>query len=217
MDVAAEFFRWEIATAVAGAFLGIDPFDQPNVQESKDLTKHFIEEFKKSGKLPEDPPKFDSAGIAVYATNGLSQSTSLEIALKTLLSEVKPGDYVALLAYLKRDSENVHKLQVIRHAILKATKAATTVGFGPRFLHSTGQLHKGGGNNGVFIQITADDPKDLPIPGETYSYSILKDAQALGDYSALKNKGRRLLRIHLHNPAQGLTKLEDVFTHLNHN
>lgn len=217
LDIAGEFFRWEFATAVAGAFMGIDPFDQPNVQESKDLTKYYIEEFRKNGKLPTEPPRFESSGIEVYATNGLSQSTSLEVALQILLSEIKPGDYVALLAYLKRDDENWQKLQAIRHAILRATKAATTVGFGPRFLHSTGQLHKGGGNNGIFIQITADDSKDLAIPGEPYSYSILKEAQALGDYSALKNHGRRMLRIHLHDREKGLTTLESVFTKLNHN
>jgi len=209
-DIAAEFFRWEFATAVAGAFLSIDAFDQPNVQESKDLTKQFLERYKSEGHLSQESPLVESDGITVYGHNGFHPQ-SLEEALRNLLSEIRPGDYVALLAYLTRNPKHEAVLQAIRTAILASKKVATTIGFGPRFLHSTGQLHKGGANNGVFIQITADDKKDLPIPHEPYTYGILKEAQALGDLTALNNKGRRVLRIHLKDPDRDLVKLKDLF------
>jgi transaldolase/glucose-6-phosphate isomerase len=218
-DITAEFFRWEIATAVAGKFLGINPFDQPNVQEAKDLTKSYIEAFKKDGALKGDAPKFETPDMTVFSTNGHTDvpsaaQPSLEASLSKLIKDVHPGDYVAILAYLRRDAANLAKLQAIRSAIQKLTRAATTVGFGPRFLHSTGQLHKGGANNGVFLQITANDPKDVPIPGEPFTYHVLKDAQALGDYAALKNRGRRVLRIHLAHPDKGLSLLGKTIQHI---
>lgn len=210
-DVASQLFLWEISTAVSGAFLEIDPFDQPNVQESKDFTKSYIDTFKKTGSLPVEPPRFETKEMKVFSTNGIGNKSSVESALDTLLKEVQPGDYVAILAYLRRDSANFARLQSIRRLVQKATRAATTVGFGPRFLHSTGQLHKGGANNGVFLQITSDDPKDLPIPGEPFGFHVLKEAQALGDYNALKSRGRRVLRIHLHDPQKGLANLDRLF------
>lgn len=209
-SIPAEFFRWEFATAVAGGLMGIDPFDQPNVQESKDLTKQFLEQFKSQGKLSSDQPTLQEQGVSAFAFNGGRQAGSLEELIHNLLGDVRAGDYVALLAYLERNPKHEQALQQIRDAIHKSKKVATTVGFGPRFLHSTGQLHKGGDNSGVFLQITADDKKDLPIPGEPYTYSVLKEAQALGDLSALTNKHRRAVRIHLHDADKGLALLRNI-------
>ncbi len=209
-DIAGEFFRWEFATAIASAALGIDAFDQPNVQESKDLTKNFLDQFKSEGHLSLAKPILTENGLAVYASNGQSQASTVENLLRGLLNNTKAGDYVALLAYLERNPLHEKILQEIREAILKSKHVATTIGFGPRFLHSTGQLHKGGDNNGVFLQITADDKKDVPIPGESYGYSVLKEAQALGDLSALVNKHRRAIRIHLTDAEEGLIELRDL-------
>lgn len=209
-QIAGEFFRWEFATAVAGALLGIDAFDQPNVQESKDLTKKFLEEFKARGSLNEGQPIFKENGISVYATNGQSHGSNVEDLLRGLLTTLKAGDYVALLAYLERNGAHEKVLQEIRSAIQATKHVATTLGFGPRFLHSTGQLHKGGDNSGIFLQITAHDKKDVPIPGQSYGYSILKEAQALGDLSALTNKHRRAIRIHLDDAENGLIRLKEI-------
>jgi len=209
--IAAEFFRWEIATAYTGAALGIDAFDQPNVQESKDLTKEFLEQYRAKGSLSSSAPSIEEDGIAAYVTNGFDKDGSIESLLRSVMGEVKPGDYVALLAYLTRNQKNDAILAELRREIQKAKKVATTVGFGPRFLHSTGQLHKGGDDSGVFIQITAKDPKDVAIPGEPYGFSVLKEAQALGDLSALVNKHRRAVRLHLTDTAKGLVRLRDIF------
>ena len=209
--IAAEFFRWEIATAYAGAALGIDAFDQPNVQESKDLTKQYLEQFRAKGSLSSASPAIEEDGISAYVTNGFGKSTSIEALLRSVMGEVKPGDYVALLAYLTRNQKNDAILAELRKEIQTSKKVATTVGFGPRFLHSTGQLHKGGDDSGVFIQITATDPKDLAIPGEPYGFSVLKEAQALGDLSALVNKHRRAVRLHLNDTSKGLARLRDIF------
>jgi len=215
-DIAAEFFLWEFATAVAGALLGIDAFDQPNVQESKDLTKEFLEQYRTTGRLSTDKPAFEEDGLQVFITNGM-RGNSLKEVLTSLLAHVTATDYVALLAYLTRNGSHEKILQAIRAKIQAAKKVATTVGFGPRFLHSTGQLHKGGADNGVFLQITADDKKDLPIPGEPYTFGVLKEAQALGDLSALKNKHRRAIRINLKDTEKGLIKLKDVFDKITQN
>lgn len=216
-DITAEFFRWEFATAVAGAFLGIDPFDQPNVQESKDLTKQYLDQFKTQGHLEFQQPAFESDGIAIFVSNGGPKGQSVEEQLRLALSDLKAGDYVALLAYITRNPEHEKILQAIREQVLKTKHVATTVGFGPRFLHSTGQLHKGGDDSGIFFQITADDKKDLPIPGEPYTYSVLKEAQALGDLSALVNKHRRAVRIHLKDTRKGLATLRSLFTKITTN
>lgn len=206
-DIGQEFFRWEIATAIASAALGIDAFDQPNVQESKDLTKYFLEKYASEGKLPQDRPVAQEPGLAVFAEEGAISRGSTEDALRSLFRQVKPGDYIALLAYIERNAANEAALQSIRESLSAATNAAVTVGFGPRFLHSTGQLHKGGGDNGVFLQITADDRADLPVPGQPYTFSVLKEAQALGDLSALKNKKRRMARVHLSDVKKALALL----------
>ncbi len=199
LDLGEEFFRWEVATATAGALLGIDPFDQPNVQESKDNTKSLLAEYRTQGKLPEEKPLLESDGLKVYgdaATLGAAAS-SVGGVLTAFLNQARPGDYVALMAYLQPTPEHTVALQSLRLSLRDSSCLATTLGYGPRFLHSTGQLHKGGANNGLFIQITADDARDLPIPGEPYTFGVLKQAQALGDLRSLVSKQRRVLRLHL--------------------
>ncbi|MDQ1639134.1 MAG: transaldolase / glucose-6-phosphate isomerase [Pyrinomonadaceae bacterium] len=198
-DLGAEFFIWEMATAFAGWRLGINPFDQPNVQESKDATKALLEKYKSDGKLPEQKVSVTDGQLTVYAGGevGASSGGSVQEALRAHCAQIKPGDYVALLAYLEETPEHSESLQEIRLSVREATQAATTMGYGPRFLHSTGQLHKGGPDSGVFIQITAPDKVDFPIPGEPYTFSVLKDAQALGDFQSLIAHGRRAIRVDL--------------------
>jgi hypothetical protein len=200
-DLGAEFFRWEFATAVAGAVIGINPFDQPNVQESKDNTRRLLDEFKANGRLPEGSPLFTDGAIRLYgdeASGGaLAGARSLAEALRAHLNRIRPRDYVALTAYLQTTPAHAEVLGQIRSHIRDRFRVATTLGYGPRFLHSTGQLHKGGGDNGVFLQFTADDPVDLPIPGEPHSFGVMKAAQALGDLQSLQSRKRRALRIHV--------------------
>jgi len=197
LAIGAEFFRWEYAIAVAGAILGINVFDQPNVQEAKDLTRKVLSE----GNPPAVGEGIRWAG---------QQGATLEAAIQTLLGQVRAGDYVALLAFIAPSAEHERALNAIRLAIRDKYRVATTVGYGPRYLHSTGQLHKGGPNTGVFLQLVGDDPVDLPIPGETFSFGVLKQAQALGDFQALRNHGRRVLRIQARDVAQGLVKIGNV-------
>jgi transaldolase/glucose-6-phosphate isomerase len=197
LALGAEFFRWEYAVAVAGAILGINVFDQPNVQEAKDLTKKV---------LSEGNPPTVGEGIRWAGQSG----ATLEAAIQALLSQVRKGDYVALLAYIAPDAEHDRALNAIRLAIRDRYRVATTVGYGPRYLHSTGQLHKGGPNTGVFLELVGDDPNDLPIPGEAFSFGVLKQAQALGDFQALRNHGRRVLRIQVRDVAQGLMKIAQI-------
>ncbi|HYL81156.1 MAG TPA: hypothetical protein VEU07_10120, partial [Candidatus Acidoferrum sp.] len=200
-DLGTEFFRWEFATAVAGLVLGVNPFDQPNVQESKDNTKRLLGEFKAKGKLPEDDPILAEGPISLYgdqaSAGALRGSKGLEDALRTHLARIKAGDYVALTAYLQATPGHAKALGTIRRRIRDRYRVATTLGYGPRFLHSTGQLHKGGGDNGVFLQFTADNPVDLPIPGEPHTFGVMKAAQALGDLQSLQSRKRRALRIHI--------------------
>lgn len=205
----AEFFRWEFATAVLGACLGINPFDEPNVQESKDMTNAVL-----SG-LPPNPtvdalpePKPDTSGEGVSAVAG-NASANPAAALAGFLNQVHAGDYLAIMAYLPNDEATNQALARLRVALRDTMKVATTVGFGPRFLHSTGQFHKGGPGSGAFIQITGDDPEDMPVPDAPYSFGVLKRAQALGDFQALQNHGRRVLRLHLHGgPSDRLAALD---------
>ncbi|HEX9870939.1 MAG TPA: transaldolase, partial [Candidatus Tectomicrobia bacterium] len=204
LDLGQEFFRWEIATAVAGALLEIDPFDEPNVQESKDQTHRLLAAWRAAGIWPQQTLVFRENGISLYADaetlsvlNRRSPQPSLAGYLAAHLSQAQSGDYLALMAYLQRSAEHHATLQAMRVRLRERLRVATTLGYGPRFLHSTGQLHKGGANNGLFIQLTADDRDDLAIPGEPYTFSTLKQAQALGDFQALRNKGRRVIRVHL--------------------
>lgn len=213
INLGQQYFLWEIATAIAGSLLGINAFDQPNVQESKDYTKKYLEAFTKTGSLPDSTPLLTDGGMQVYAdeqnAGALKGLTSLEKVLIAHLGRVGRGDYVAINAYVER-TDAVHAIfQRIRTAIGHKLQVATTLGYGPRFLHSTGQLHKGGPNSGVFIQITCDDSADLPIPGESYSFGVLKAAQALGDMQSLTSRNRRVIRIHLDaNVEKGLARLE---------
>ena len=194
LGIGAEFFRWEYAIAVAGAILQLNVFDQPNVQEAKDLTKKVLSE----GNPPTVGEGIRWAG---------QQGADLSAAIQSLLGQVKPGDYFALMAYIAPDEEHDAALGAIRLAIRDRYRVATTVGYGPRFLHSTGQLHKGGPNTGVFLQIVGDDVNDLPIPGEKFSFGVLKQAQALGDFQALRNHGRRVLRVQMRDVVAGLSKI----------
>jgi len=207
LDLGREFFRWEVATATAGALLGINPFDQPNVQESKDNTNRLLAKFRAQGKFPEEEPVAQSENIAFYC-DGLTRS-GLEGRMRlqgppagtdylaAFLAQARPVDYLALLAFLEPATELKARLELLRLRLRDALRLATTVGFGPRYLHSTGQLHKGGAANGLFVHITADDAQDLPVPGEAYSFSVLKQAQALGDLQSLRSKNRRVARFHL--------------------
>lgn len=223
LDLGQEFFRWEVATATAGALLGINPFDQPNVQESKDNTNGLLARFRAEGTLPEEAPVARADGPTFFCDaatrvglesiaqqDGRAANSPLDY-LAAFLSQARLGDYLALLAYLEPSSENDAVLRVVRERLRDALAVAVTLGYGPRYLHSTGQLHKGGANNGLFIQITADDTKGLPIPGEPYGFSILKQAQALGDLRSLESKQRRVIRFHLGKDVHaGLARLEKL-------
>jgi len=210
LEIGAEFMRWEIATAVAGISLGIDPFDQPNVQESKDATVDLLEAFRRDGALPLPAPLVAEPGITAYADPAAigGEPISVEDAVSSLLGTAAAGDYFATLAYLAPDPATTAALQRIRAAVRHGLGIATTTGIGPRFLHSTGQLHKGGPPSGIFLQITADPARDLPIPGWEESFGTLIAAQALGDLASLQGRGRRALRLHLADPARGLERVE---------
>ena len=209
-EIGAEFVRWETGTAAAGILLGIDPFDQPNVQEAKDATRALLDAYRREGALPQPAPLVAEPGIAAYgdpATLG-DHPVTVAGALHALLETASDGDYFALLAYLPADPHTLERLQRTRGLVRDQTGMAATLGFGPRFLHSTGQLHKGGPASGIFLQITADPRRDLPIPGWTESFGVLIAAQAAGDLAALQGRGRRALRLHLADPAAGLARLE---------
>jgi transaldolase / glucose-6-phosphate isomerase len=202
LQLGQEFFRWEIATAVAGSVLGINPFDQPDVEAQKVKTRELTAAYESSGKLPPEEPFFTADGIALYtdpANAGVLKrpATTLPAILKAHLARAQAGDYVALLAYIERNPAHSEALTRLRRMIRDRTRAATCLGFGPRFLHSTGQAYKGGPNSGVILQITADDAEDLPVPGQRYTFGVVKAAQARGDFDVLADRGRRLLRVHL--------------------
>jgi transaldolase/glucose-6-phosphate isomerase len=212
-DIGEQFYLWEIATACAGSLLDIDAFDQPNVQESKDNTKRLLGEYEKSGKFAEPTPKLNDGAIGVIPLKG-SQSIALgrdlAHAVAAVAAQIKAGDYVAFNAYVAMTPEHQALLRGLRVKLRDAFKVATTVGFGPRFLHSTGQLHKGGPNSGVFFQITYDPPYDMEIPGMG-KFGVLERAQALGDFESLDKRDRRGARIHLGADADaGLRKLAEA-------
>lgn len=188
----AEFYRWEFATAVAGAVLGVNPFDQPDVEATKVVTRRIAAEYEQTGKLPSEDQMSDprSAGA--------------------LVDQLREGDYFALLAFIQMNQAHLHALDAIRGLVRDRRKVATTVGFGPRYLHSTGQGHKGGPNSGVFLVITCDDAEDVPVPGQKYSFGTIKLAQALGDLEVLAARGRRVMRVHLRDVETGLRALHDV-------
>jgi len=201
----AEFLRWEIATTVAGAILGIDPFDQPNVQQAKDATQQLLGKYKTTKRLPMAAPDATTPDkIALTLTK--TARSALRGAADALLTMIGQADYFGLLAYLGPDAAVDQALQALRRAVRDRTRAATMFGYGPRYLHSTGQLHKGGADNGVFLIITATPVEDLPIPGEPFSFGTLELAQAVGDFAALDAAGRRGLHAHLPTPDVALLR-----------
>ena len=211
MQVGQAFFLWEFATAVAGAVIGIDPFDQPDVEASKIATRKLTDAVARDGKLPDESPFLDEDGIKLF-TDSANQASlgsgGLDAIIAAQLGRAKAGDYVALLAYIERDAAHIEALTAMRTAIRDGRHVATCVGFGPRFLHSTGQAYKGGPNSGVVLQITADDAADLEVPGEGYSFGVVKAAQARGDFDVLVERKRRALRVHLGSDVKaGLARL----------
>ena len=199
-ELGQQFFLWEVATAVAGAIIGINPFNQPDVEASKIETKKLTSEYEEKGSLPAETPIFTGDGVKLFTDEAnaarLSGATLAEY-LQSFVQQIGAGDYFAVLGYIEMNEAHEAALQAIRHAVRDSKKVATCLGFGPRFLHSTGQAYKGGSNSGVFLQITCDDAHDLPVPQQTYTFGIVKAAQARGDFQVLSDRGRRALRVHL--------------------
>jgi transaldolase/glucose-6-phosphate isomerase len=216
-DLGAEFFRWEIATAVAGAIIGINAFNQPDVEASKIATRDLTSQYEKNGSLPAEKPVVEDAGVKLFTdeknaaelAQAAGNDKSLAGYLKAHLARIKAGDYFAVLGYIQMNAEHEQALQSIRHLVRDGRRVATCLGFGPRFLHSTGQAYKGGPNSGVFLQITCDDSVELPVPGQKYTFGVVKAAQARGDFQVLADRGRRALRVHLgSNLKAGLATLQ---------
>lgn len=199
--IGQEFFRWEIATAVAGSIIGINAFNQPDVEASKVETRKLTSEYEATGHLPAESPFFEAAGVKLFAdeknATAVAGGAKFVDLLKKHLARIFAGDYFAVLGYIPMNAENEKILQEFRHIVRDKKKVATCLGFGPRFLHSTGQAYKGGPNSGVFLQITCDDAADLAVPGQKYTFGVVKAAQARGDFNVLAERGRRALRVHL--------------------
>ncbi len=196
-DLGAEFFRWEIATAVAGSIIGINAFNQPDVEASKIATRELTSAYEKTGSLPPEKPVIEDAGIKLFTdeknaaelAKAAGGDKSLVGYLKAHLARIKAGDYFAVLGYIQMNAEHEQSLQALRHSVRDKKRVATCLGFGPRFLHSTGQAYKGGPNSGVFLQITCDDSVELPVPGQKYTFGVVKAAQARGDFQVLAERG----------------------------
>jgi transaldolase/glucose-6-phosphate isomerase len=212
LDLGGEIFRWELATAVVGAVLDINPFDQPDVEASKQATRALTAEYERSGELPAERPLLERDGVSVFADErkraALDGADSLPALLRSHLARAAPGDYVALLAFVPRVVAHERALAVLRATIRDRTGLATVDGFGPRFLHSTGQAYKGGPNSGVFFQVTAEHREDLPVPGARYTMGVVEAAQARGDLSVLEQRERRAVRLHLTDVDAGLGTLQ---------
>jgi transaldolase/glucose-6-phosphate isomerase len=222
-DLGQEFFRWEIATAVAGSIIGINAFNQPDVEASKIVTKQLTSEYESKGALPPEKPIVEEAGFKLFTdeknASELAKAVSARPAsdgllknyLHAHLARLGAGDYFALLAYVEMNAAHEAALQTLRMSVRDRKRVATVLGFGPRFLHSTGQAYKGGPNSGVFLQITCDDAQDLPVPGQKYTFGIVKAAQARGDFQVLADRKRRALRVHLGSDVKaGLAKLTEL-------
>jgi transaldolase/glucose-6-phosphate isomerase len=211
-DVGAEFFRWEVATAAAGIVLGVNPFDQPNVAEAKEATERLLDEYRHDGAFREPMSIVAEPGLAAFAdpTALGDRPPTVMAAVRTLLESLAAGDYLGVLAYLPPDAAVFDQLDRIRRTVRDGLGAATTAGIGPRYLHSTGQLHKGGPGTGVYLMITADPHRDLPIPGRIESFGTLIAAQAAGDLAALQQHGRRVLRLHAGEAGAGLARVADL-------
>jgi hypothetical protein len=203
-EIFGQFFTWEVATAVAGSVMGINPFNQPDVESAKIETRTLTTAYEQTGQLPEREPVLVDGGIQAYATEAYAATLKAATPSETLagylrahLDQIHAGDYFAALAFLPMFPEHETAIQGFRHKVRDARRVATCLGFGPRFLHSTGQDYKGGPNSGVFLQITADHAVDVDVPGQTYSFGVVIDAQAAGDLAVLESRGRRALRVHL--------------------
>lgn len=216
MDLGQGFFRWQIATAVAGSVLGIHPFDQPDVDAAKQAARSLMAAYEKKGALPAPTPLLREAELSLYADEANAAAVTatgkgLEAALRAHLSRLEAGDYFAVNAYVERSDAHDAELQPLRHAVRDSRRVATTLGYGPRFLHSTGQLHKGGPNSGVFLQITADPAHDIEIPGRGFSFGVLHAAQAQGDFEVLCERARRAVRVHIEGDVtKGLSRLRGL-------
>jgi transaldolase/glucose-6-phosphate isomerase len=218
-DIGQEFFRWEFATAVAGSIFGINPFNQPDVEASKVATRALTDEYESNGALPPETPIAQDDGMKLFAdednagdlAGAVGLDESVAAYLQAHLNRLWAGDYFALLAYVEMNEQHHEELQAIRHLVRDHRRVATCLGFGPRFLHSTGQAYKGGPDTGVFLQITCDDKQDLPVPNRAYSFGVVKAAQARGDFEVLAERGRRALRVHLGaDVLAGLRKLREL-------
>jgi len=217
-NLGQEMFRWEIATAVAGSVIGINPFNQPDVEASKIATRKLTAEYEKTGSLPPESPIWSEDSIQLFTdeknaaalASAVGSDKSLVGYLRAHLKRLGTGDYFALLAYVQMNEPHERTLQGMRIAIRDKRRAATCLGFGPRFLHSTGQAYKGGPNSGVFLQVTCDDKNDLPVPGQKFTFGVVKAAQARGDFQVLAERNRRALRVHLKDVDKGLTALESA-------
>ncbi|MBD1858654.1 MULTISPECIES: hypothetical protein [Leptolyngbya] len=223
-----EFFRWEMATAIAGSILGINPFNQPDVEASKAITRQLTTEYETTGMLPAETPIWTEAEIQLFTDaknaaalkQAVGDDPSLQNYLRAHLNRLMPGDYFALLAYIRHNESHQVQLQLIRRLIRDRKRVATCLGFGSRFLNSTGQMYKGGANTGVFLQLTCDDTvasplrsalNELPVPGQNYSFGVVKAAQARGDFQVLVDRDRRSLRVHLQDDVEvGLSALLTV-------
>jgi glucose-6-phosphate isomerase len=218
-EIFGQFFTWEVATAVAGSVMGINPFNQPDVESAKIETRALTEAYEKTGTLPEREPVLVDGGIGIYATEAYADTLKFAAPAATLagylrahLSQIHAGDYFAVLAFLPMFPEHEAAIQGFRHKVRDVKRVATCLGFGPRFLHSTGQDYKGGPNTGVFLQITAEHAVDVDVPGQTYSFGVVIDAQAAGDLAVLESRGRRALRVHVGaDVAAGLKALAAAF------
>ncbi|MBA3632149.1 MAG: transaldolase, partial [Acidobacteria bacterium] len=219
MNLGQEFFRWEFATAVAGAIMEINPFNQPDVEAAKIEAKKLTQEYEEKGELPKETPFYQEKDIKLFTSDEyaaqldkfIEGEKSLKKYLQAHLAHLQENDYFALLAYIERNEKNEKLLQAIREKVLEAKLVATCLGFGPRFLHSTGQAYKGGSNEGVFLQITSDDAVDFDVPEQKFTFGVVKAAQARGDFQVLLDRDRRALRVHLgEDVGNGLETLESL-------
>nr|MBP6214372.1 hypothetical protein [Pyrinomonadaceae bacterium] len=214
-NLGQEFFRWEFATAVTGAVMKLNPFDQPDVESAKIEARKITDEYELTGKLPDEAPFFESEDFSLFTSReyaaellATAEEETAAAIIDAHLSRIGTGDYFGLLGYIEMNAENEELMQTMRSSVLERFECSTCLGFGPRFLHSTGQAYKGGANNGVFLQITSDDAADVPVPGQKYTFSVVKAAQSRGDFQVLVDRGRRALRVHLASDvASGLREL----------
>jgi len=218
-NLGQEFFRWEFATAVAGSIMEINPFNQPDVEAAKIEARKITDEYEQTGSLPEETPFYESDGVSLFSSDeygslllGSAADRSLKGLMDAHVAQIVEDDYFALLGYVEMNERNEKLLTKLRKSVLKRAGVATCLGFGPRFLHSTGQAYKGGGNNSVVLQITSDDAFDLAVPGQKYTFGVVKAAQARGDFQVLLERGRRALRVHLGSDVDNdLARLVDLF------